>query len=138
MRGVNLDPDFRFLSYGDSRLRATRIRTFFDGSLDNFIAFYASFEPIYNNPRPLVYAIIGLYRFQNVEWAKNVLLNTRERNAHTRLVNYQNDDNHDIVIFADQNNRSGRLKTLMRNVPPGLPRAHCISLIRHILRTGPT
>ncbi|MDE3058081.1 MAG: hypothetical protein KGJ59_09010 [Bacteroidota bacterium] len=39
----HLDPDFRFSTYGDGGQRATRIRTFFEGSQDNFIVFYASF-----------------------------------------------------------------------------------------------
>jgi hypothetical protein len=105
------DPDFRFLSYGDSCQKAERISEFFRGSQDNFIAFYASFEQI-GRRRPLVYAIIGLYRFQNVAWARDVPLNQRKHNAHTRLVDYQRDDNKDIVIFADKNG-SGRLKSLI-------------------------
>jgi hypothetical protein len=108
----HLDPDFRFLSYGDSGQRANRISTFFDGSRDNFIAFYASFKPIdFNNSYPLVYAIIGLYRFQGVKRVRDlIMLNQREKNAHTRLADYREDD---IVIFADKN-KSGRLRTLIQ------------------------
>lgn len=113
----HLDPDFSFLSYGDSYqkappiLKARRILKFFDGSRDNFIAFYASFEQI-GRPRPLVYAIIGLYRFQEVQLARKVPLKRRKENAHTRLADYQRDDNDDIVIFADKNG-SGRLRSLI-------------------------
>jgi hypothetical protein len=114
LRGIqcHLDPDFRFLSYGDSDRKATRMLNFFDGSHNNFIAFYASFKQIGLHPQPLVYAIIGLYRFQNVVWAKDVPLNQREQNAHTRLANYRRDNNKDIVIFADKK-VSGRLKSLI-------------------------
>jgi len=107
----HLDPDFRFLSYGDSRQKARRILEFFDGSHDNFIAFYASFKQI-DRARPLIYAIIGLYKFQEVRLARKVPLNQRKKNAHTRLADYQRDDNKDIVIFAEKNG-SGRLESLI-------------------------
>ena len=111
----HLDPDFRFLSYGDTGNKARRIRKFFEKSQDNFIAFYASFKQIdYNNKnhQSLVYAIIGLYRFREVKWARKISLNQREQNAHTRLADYQKEDNQDIVIFADRDG-SGRLRKLI-------------------------
>jgi hypothetical protein len=109
----HLDPDFRFLSYGDSGARANRIKDFFKSSTDNFIAFYASFTPIeHNEPPPLVYAIIGLYRFEKVELAREAREDRRFQNAHTRLEDYKKDKNEEIVIFADKSN-SGRLKYLL-------------------------
>jgi len=109
----HLDPDFRFLSYGDTDRKARRIYAFFENSSDNFIAFYASFKQIGHEPRPLVYAIIGLYRFREVRFARDVPLNQREKNAHTRLAGYQNPNNADIVIFADPRT-SGRLRSLIQ------------------------
>ncbi|MFA4956781.1 MAG: hypothetical protein WC556_07380 [Candidatus Methanoperedens sp.] len=106
----HLDPDFRFLTYGDREQRAKRILSFFKGSLDNFIVFYASFAPMGRDQEPLVYAIMGFYRFQNVSRANQVPFDRRNLNAHTRLASYQRGD--DIVIFADQNS-SGRLKLLI-------------------------
>jgi hypothetical protein len=100
------------LSYGDSCERANRIKDFFKGSTDHFIAFYASFTPIEHNEQPLVYAIIGLYRFENVHYAKDVSELLRDQNAHTRVVDYQKHENTDIVIFADKS-ISGRLKYLL-------------------------
>lgn len=110
----HLDPDFRFSTYGDKggSARANRILEYFKGSPDNFIVFYASFKPIGRNQEPLVYAIMGFYRFQNVGLANQVPLDQRDQNAHTRLANYQLRTNNDIVIFADKNT-SGRLKSLI-------------------------
>ena len=108
----HLDPDFRFLSYGDSGARAKRIKDYFEGSMDNFIAFYASFRRIDSNQSDLVYAITGLYRFENVQYAKDVSELQRDQNAHSRVVNYQSPENTDIVIFADKS-KSGRLKYLL-------------------------
>jgi len=107
----HLDPDFRFLGYGDTGNKATRIRNFFEDSQDNFIAFYASFKQIDNNSndrQSLIYAIIGFYRFRNVQLAREILPNQWERNVHTRLANREDD----IVIFADPKS-SGRLKTFI-------------------------
>jgi hypothetical protein len=114
LRGArcHLDPDFRFSSYGAGQM-AERISTLFGGSLNNFIAFYASFEPIDNNRRPLVYAIIGLFRFHNVVWARDVPLEIRGQNAHTRLAGYRREDNQDLVIFAADKDKSGRLRKLI-------------------------
>lgn len=108
----HLDPDFRFLSYGDSGARASRLKDFFEGSTDNFIAFYASFRRIDSNQSCLVYAIIGLYRFEKVHCANKVPELQRCQNAHTRVVDYQRLENKDIVIFGDKSN-SGRLKYLL-------------------------
>jgi hypothetical protein len=112
LRGApcHLDPDFRFLSYGDGGQRAGRIRHFFEGSEDNFIAFYASFRQVDNNQPYLVYAIIGFYRFQQVQMAHQVPIDRRHQNAHTRLAGYQQSE--DIVIFANTRT-SGRLRSLI-------------------------
>ncbi len=109
-RPCHLDPDFRYLTYGDSGQRAIRISSFFKDSVDNFIAFYASFRPIDGYQQPLVYGIIGLYRFQMVGLAHQVTPDQRSRNAHTRLAGYQHGT--DVVIFAEQNT-SGRLRHLL-------------------------
>lgn len=106
----HLDPDFRFLTYGDRDQRAKRISEFFKGSPDNFIVFYASFKPMESDREPLIYAIMGFYRFQNVGLANQVPLDRRNQNAHTRLANYERGN--DIVVFADKNT-SGRLKRLI-------------------------
>jgi hypothetical protein len=107
----HLDPDFRFLSYGDTGNKATRIRDFFRDSQDNFIAFYAGLKQIAGNSRTLVYAIIGLYRFRNVQLVRDIPPGQWDRNAHTRLADREDD----IVIFADQNG-SGRLR---KSIPIG-------------------
>lgn len=108
----HLDPDFRFLSYGDRGQRGARIRTFFEGSQNNFIVFYASFQPIDYSQQCLVYAIIGLYCFQDVGLAKQIPPDQRNQNAHSRLVGYERNMNTDVAIFADQK-VSGRLKLLI-------------------------
>jgi hypothetical protein len=106
----HLDPDFSFLTYGDGGRRARRISQFFEGSTDNFIAFYASFTSIDDNQGPLIYAIIGLYRFQNIQLANQVPPELRNQNAHTRVAGYRSRDNTDLVVFAHQN-VSGRLRS---------------------------
>jgi hypothetical protein len=64
-----------------------------------------------SDQEPLVYAIMGFYRFQNVGFANQVPLDRRDQNAHTKLANYKREDH--IVIFADKNT-SGRLKSLIK------------------------
>ncbi len=108
----HLDPDFRYLTYGDGGRRAARIRNFFDGSDDNFIAFYASFRPVDYVQQSLVYAIMGFYRFRNVIPANQVPVNQRNQNAHTRVRAYEAADNTDIVVFGGPGS-SGRLTCLL-------------------------
>ena len=114
----HLDPDFRFLTYGDTRQRAQQILKYFNGSQDNFIVFYASFKQIndnHNKPCELVYAIIGFYQVKEIVYAKNVLKENKEernKNAHTRLINYQQKDDIDVIIYGEPN-KSGKLEKLI-------------------------
>jgi hypothetical protein len=130
LRGApcHLDPDFRFLSYGESGQRARRMLEHFKGSEDNFIAFYASFMPVGQFQGPLIYALIGLYRFPQVNLARELPEHRREQNAHTRLAGYQQSD--DIVIFADPKT-SGRLRLL---IPIGEWRNFAYRIRRSLLK----
>ena len=55
---MHLDPDFKYLTYGDRFPRGKEISTMKRG---DFIAFYAGLKPIIQWDQKLVYALIGLY-----------------------------------------------------------------------------
>ena len=101
-QSTHLDPDFDRLTYGDQGQRAKRIATLDTG---DFLAFFAAFRPVDTAPRPLVYAIIGLYVVDQIVMAKTVPKTRWGENAHTRRV--PTDD--DIVVRAKPG-VSGRLK----------------------------
>lgn len=80
-RMMHLDPDFENLTYGDNgSVRGAGIATLGPGDLLVFYAGLRSIAP----PRPLVYALIGLFVIQAVLRATEVPPNRRHENAHTR------------------------------------------------------
>jgi Nucleotide modification associated domain 3 len=77
---MHLDPDFLSLTYGDDSKRGRKLKEFEE---DDFIAFYASLQPICGGH--LVYALIGLFVLSAppIDVA-DVPISQRTFNAHTR------------------------------------------------------
>ena len=99
---THLDPDFELLTYGDQGQRAKRIATLDTGDV---LAFFAALRPVDAPPRPLIYALIGLYVVDEFLLARTVPKPRWGENAHTRRV----PANDDIVVRAKPG-LSGRLK----------------------------
>ena len=106
---THLDPDFDQLTYGDQGQRGKRISGLLTSG--DFLAFYAALRPIDAPPRPLVYALIGLYVIDEIVPACSVPKERWPENAHTRRV--PNDS--DIVVRA----KAGVSGRLSRCIPIG-------------------
>jgi hypothetical protein len=107
-RNAHLDPDFRYLTYGDEHNKAKQLN---DAKLTegDALVFYGGLKPINSLPNvthDLVYALIGLYILAGPR-VKATCLPPKDwhKNAHTRRI--PQDD--DIVFFAKKI-VSGRLE----------------------------
>jgi hypothetical protein len=99
---THLDPDFEQLTYGDKGQRGKPI-----GSLlteGDLLAFFSALRPINRPPRPLVYALIGLYVVGEIVTAKSVPELRWGENAHTRRSPGEDD-----IILRAKPRVSGRL-----------------------------
>ena len=99
---THVDPDFSQLTYGDQGQRARRITS--SVGPGDLLVFFASFQPVDGPPRPLVYALIGLYVVEEIVAAQSVPQSRWLENAHTRRI----PDSTDIVVRAKPG-VSGRL-----------------------------
>jgi hypothetical protein len=99
---THLDPDFEVLTFGDQGQRGNRISRLSSGDL---LAFYAALRPVDRPPRPLIYALIGLYVIEEIVEAKSVRKERWLENAHTRRLLVDGD----IVVRA-RPGVSGRLR----------------------------
>ena len=106
---THLDPDFDQLTYGDQGQRGKRITTLMTAA--DLLAFFAALRPVDGPPRPLIYALIGLYVIKEIILAKSVPKSRWSENAHTRRV----PGDRDIVVRAKPG-VSGRLR---RCIPIG-------------------
>jgi hypothetical protein len=100
---THMDPDFDELTYGDQGQRGNRIRTLL--TTGDFLAFFAALRPIDGPPRPLIYALIGLYIIEEIVPASTVPKARWTENAHTRRI----PGDSDIVVRA-RAGVSGRLR----------------------------
>jgi len=98
----HLDPDFRYLTYGDKNLRGRPLLGLASGDI---LAFYAALRPVKPCKDKLIYALIGLYVVDRVILAKAVPEGDWHKNAHTR----REPDPGDIVVFGKEG-LSGRLE----------------------------
>lgn len=105
---THLDPDFKYLTYGDRGQRGARVSTLGSGDI---LAFFAALCPIDAPRRPLHYALIGLYVIDEIVAAVKVSKARWAENAHTRRVPVADD----IVVRAKPG-VSGRLR---RRIPIG-------------------
>jgi Nucleotide modification associated domain 3 len=109
-RNMHLDPDFETLTYGDDGARrGRRIARFEHGDL---LVFYAGLRPCRPWPQRLVYAIIGVFRVDEVVSVGEVGEDRWDENAHTRRIKLRASD---VVVRATLPG-SGRLR---RCIPIG-------------------
>lgn len=99
---THLDPDFEHLTYGDRGQRGAAVSKLGEGDM---LVFFAALRPVDAPPRPLVYAIIGLYVIDEIVSASSVPPARWHENAHTRRVPKADD----IVVRAKPG-VSGRLR----------------------------
>ncbi len=112
---MHLDPDFKYLSYGDRELtekNAPKVRgiSLLKVRPGDVLAFYAGLRSVIA-PYDLVYALIGLITVKNMVYADTVSPSRWDENAHTRRV-----PKHMDFIFFGEPGSSGRLS---RCIPIG-------------------
>jgi len=107
---IHLDPDFTHLTYGDSGTH--RGKGLAALGRDDLLVFYAGLKPIAPCEHRLIYALIGLYRIDEVVRAGSVSSSRWAENAHTRCIETENSD----VVVRGQAGNSGRLT---RCIPMG-------------------
>jgi hypothetical protein len=103
---MHLDPDFRYLTYGDSNRRASQIKTALTSG--DLIVFYAGLRDVHPSPR-LVYALIGLYVIETILPAPSVPSSQYYENAYTRLVR----PNSSEIVVRAKPGVSGRLRNCL-------------------------
>jgi Nucleotide modification associated domain 3 len=79
---MHLDPDFEYLTYGDSDFRASQILA--KVNRDDLLVFYAGLRDTSRAKTQLVYAIIGLYVIDEIMPVMSVPKRLWHQNAHTR------------------------------------------------------
>ncbi len=103
---MHLDPDFKYLTYGDDLPRGWNLILHGDWpglEEDDFLAFYSSFRNIHEPDKPggLVYALIGLFVLQSPPIVYRpghpIPHDERLQNAHTRWKAWDKDQ---IVVHA--------------------------------------
>lgn len=114
---AHLDPDFRYLTYGDAGNKGAHLKNLYLEE-DDILAFYAALAPpdVERKTGKLIYALIGLYRLKGPGvLAKDIIQENWYENAHTRRE--PNDDDKDIVFHGKRDEGvSGRLE---RCIPIG-------------------
>jgi hypothetical protein len=123
---MHLDPDFGHLSYGDSGTR--RGKPLLDLRRDDLVVFYSGLRPVAPCEHRLVYALVGLYRVQEVLQLSSVVESRWSENAHTRCVEQEPND----VIVRAQPGCSGLLR---RCIPIGEFRDRAYRVTRPLLET---
>lgn len=104
-KGCHLDPDFSELTYGEQpHGRGKKISALEQG---DFIAFFASLQPIRPCEHKLIYALIGIFFVDKIVCVKDVATEQWHINAHTRR---RTSDPNDLVVFADPE-KSGRFES---------------------------
>jgi len=101
---AHLDPDFRYLTYGDEYKKAAQLEKL--GLVENdMLAFYAGLSPPNAGPRELIYALIGLYVLVDKPIHAEGIKEDWYRNAHTRR-----EPKEDDIVFFGKEGKSGRLE----------------------------
>lgn len=97
---MHLDPDFDFLTYGDTADRGRRLLDFLE---NDWVVFYAGMRPVQGG-YGLVYGLIGLLVVDTVRQVATIPALEYDRNAHTRLLHKTDSD----VIVTGKPGMSGR------------------------------
>jgi hypothetical protein len=121
-RMAHADPDFGHLTYGDRRGRGRQIREKLGPG--DLLVFYAGLRDI--RDRHLVYALIGLFEVAQVVAARDVPLERRHVNAHTRRLEVGETD---VVVFG----RAGVSGRFERCVPFATHRAGAYRVLPELL-----
>jgi hypothetical protein len=106
---MHLDPDFGHLTYGDKEARGRDIAGFAAGDVIVFYSGLRPCRPIAQKAGKLVYAIIGIFRVDEVVRVDDVVPSRWHENAHTRRATHRPTD----VIVRGQKGASGRLRRCM-------------------------
>lgn len=101
---MHLDPDFGHLSYGDNGVR--RGKQLAELGQGDIVAFYGGLRPVAPCQHRLVYALVGLFRVNEVVRLSSVAAPRWRENAHTRCVEHEGSD----VIVRGEPGSSGRLR----------------------------
>jgi hypothetical protein len=101
---MHLDPDFDHLTYGDSGLR--RGKGLVGLAHGDAVVFYGGLRPVALCEHRLVYALMGLYRVEEIVRLSSVAGHRWRENAHTRCVAHEGSD----VIVRAARGSSGRLR----------------------------
>lgn len=107
LANTHLDPDFRYLTYGDNGVRRGKDLT--DLARGDVVVFYAGLRPVTACEHRLVYALVGLYQVSEVVRVHSVAAARWSENAHTRCAEPAGSD----VIVRGQPGSSGRLRRCM-------------------------
>ena len=103
---IHLDPDFGYLTYGDTDRRGKPLLKFVE---DDLVIFYAGLDPI--KPLPdnrLEYALIGMLVVKEIVQVKDISDTKRfDENAHTRIYSSRPTD----VIVRGKQKVSGRFES---------------------------
>lgn len=97
---MHLDPDFDFLTYGDTANRGRKLSEF---ERDDWVVFYAGLRSL-RDEKPLVYALIGMLVVDRIERVGDISRERFDHNAHTRLRERTETD----VVVTGQRGSSGR------------------------------
>lgn len=99
---MHLDPDYDFLSYGDTAVRGAKLLRFVENDI---VIFYSSLRSIYGGDR-LIYALTGMLIIDSVRRVEDVHEDEYDHNAHTRLLNRNVTD----IVIKGKRGLSGRFK----------------------------
>ena len=127
---AHLDPDFKYLTYGDESIKATQLRNL-KLSEGDLLIFYSALEPI-NDDRSchLCYAIIGFYEIKETKDATDIPPEQWKINAHSRREPKKGDD----IVFIGKKGKSGRLS---KCIPIGEYRPNEKGIYGYYLRKEP-
>ena len=97
---MHLDPDFDYLTYGDTADRGRRLLAFQE---NDWVVFYAGLRSVQGRAR-LIYGLIGLLVVDSVRRVADIPEGENDRNAHTRLMHRMDSD----IVVAGKAGVSGR------------------------------
>ena len=103
---MHLDPDFNYLTYGDTERRGKPLLKFV---ADDLVIFYASLDPIKPIPdNRLEYALIGMLVVKEIVQVKDISDPRRfDENAHTRIYSPKPTD----IVVRGKREGSGRFES---------------------------
>lgn len=99
---MHLDPDYDYLSYGDTTKRGKNLLNL---EVDDWVVFYSGLRSIYNS-KHLVYALTGLLVVKSVRQTKDIPTKYYHQNAHTRVPSPEPSD----IVVTGKKDISGRFK----------------------------